>query len=327
MNHTALLSIDQRSRARVSTAVLFFAFLLCCMHAGAQNVGIGTSTPDPSFRLDVAGSIRTSMNLVAMNRIGVGGPGNIGYKLYVHSGPSYLEGNLTTTGNANIDGGLNVAGATIIDNNFRVNGRIGVNGATNSNYGLIVNAANSYFEGNTTTTGSSTVQGALNVTGSGIVDENFRVNGRVGINGATNANYGLIVNNSNSYFQGNTTTTGIANVQGDLVIKGNGHVRTNGSSNLQIGFTSKTVDLVISNGAAVSVTANISPFSGSTADARVMVAQVVNDIGGTVPWSKVKITVMGVDPNTNTCLLWLHNASGANGTLAGTIYLTTISRE
>lgn len=239
-----------------------------------------------------------------------------------------IVGSTATIGaSAWIGNNLHVANDGIIENNFRINGRLGVLGATNANYGLIVNNSNSYFQGNTTTTGNATVQGALNVTGSGIIDENFRVNGRVGINGATNSNYGLIVNNSNSYFQGNTTTTGTVNANGNLTIKGNGHVRSNGTSNLKIGFTSKTVNVFIANGASVSVTANISDFTGGVDDARVFVSQVVNDPTGFLSWSKVKITVMGVNATDDTCLLWIHNTSGVSGDLKGTIYLTTIARE
>ena len=325
----------------------------------AQNVGIGLG--NPIYPLHVAGTIKTNENLIASGTGWIAGKVTIGevvpndeYKLRVIGGKTWTsiltaggagwEGKmLSVHGDAKFSGGLEMNGTLsgvttaqaqnlqlsndgIVEGNFRVNGRIGANGATNSNYGLIVNSSNSYFQGNTTTTGNALVQGSLNVTGDGIIESNFRVNGRIGINGATNANYGLIVNNSNSYFQGNVTATGTVSAPGNLIIKGNGHVRSNGPSNLRVGFNSKYVNLSINNGASVSVLANITTFTGGNDDVRVFVSQVVND-NGSVPWSEVKVTVMGVNSTDNTCLLWLHNTSGANGILKGTIYLTTIAKD
>jgi hypothetical protein len=318
-----------------------------------QNVGIGTD--NPQAKLQVVGTVMATEGLVedimrVNGRVGINGPAHISYRLFVNNGHSYFQGNTITTGTATINGvvnaasnvsvgsNLNVANDGIIENNFRVNGRVGINGATNGSYGLMVNNSNSYFQGNTITTGTATIDGilttgsnlsvggTLNVANDGIVGNNLRVNGRVGINGPTNANYGLFVNSSNSYFQGNVTATGTVSAAGNLTIKGNGHVRSNGSSNLYIGFTSKYVNMAINNGATAAVSANISPFTGDNNDVRVFVAQVVND-NGDVLWQKVKITVMGVNAADNTCLLWLHNDSGANGVLKGTIYLTTIAKD
>ncbi len=309
----------------------------------AQNIGIGTA--NPLEKLHVAGTVLADHLRVQQSgqfdvRLAINSVPQNSYRLFVNGGNTFLGGTLETSGSTTVGHNLSVANDGIIENNFRINGRIGIGGATNGNYQLMVNNGNSYFEGNLTATGNASVNGAITagtnvsvgnnliVANDAIITENFRVNGRVGINGGTHGSYGLMVNNSNSYFQGNITATGTVAASGNLTIKGNGHVRSAGSSNLRVGFTSKAVNVVINNGASVSVTANITSFEGaSTDDARVFVAQVVNDIGSTVPWSEVNITVMGVNPGSGTCLLWLHNASGSTGTVAGTIYLTTIARE
>jgi hypothetical protein len=311
-------------------AIIFFCLFATQPDFGfAQNVGIGTNSPQAP--LHVVGTILTTHLNASQSgrfdqRIAINAAPNNSYRLFLNGGHTFLGGNLTVEN----DG--------IIENNFRINGRIGINGATNGAYGLYVNNSNSYFQGNIIATGTANITGSvttsgnlnagnnLNVTNDGIIENNFRVNGRVGINGGTHGSYGLIVNNSNSYFQGNVITTGTVSAVGNLTIKGNGHVRSNGSSNLKVGFTSKYVNVLINNGDAVSVTANIADFSGNTDDARVFVAQVVND-GGTLPWSKVNITVMGVNSTEGTCILWLHNESGSNNILKGTIYLTTIAKD
>jgi hypothetical protein len=270
------------------------------------------------------------MNISSAGNVGIGGLNNGGSRLHV-------VGTTSMTGSAEVGGNVVVEGDGIINSNFRVNGRIGVNGATNSNYGLIVNNSNSYFQGNITTTGTASIGGSLQVTGNanvgnnlsvvndGIIENNFRVNGRIGINGPTNGSYGLMVNNSNSYFQGNVTATGTVNAAGDLTIKGNGHVRSNGPSNLKVSFISKSVDESINNGASASVLVNTG-FTGGNGDVRVMVSQIMGDVGASVQWQRVNVMVSSVS-NDGTCLLWLNNHSGANGIVKGTVYLTVIGKE
>jgi hypothetical protein len=62
--------------------------------------------------------------------------------------------------------------------------------------------------------------GSLNVIQDGVVNGNFRVDGRIGINGPTNASYGLIVNNADSYLQGDAIVEGNARVNGRIGING-----------------------------------------------------------------------------------------------------------
>lgn len=310
--------------------VLPATIMLCLLQKSliAQNVGIGTNAPQAP--LHVVGTILSThvhANQTGRfdQRISINAEPNNSYRLYLNSGHTFLGGNLIVEN----DG--------IIENNFRINGRIGINGATNGSYGLYVNNSNSYFQGNIIATGTANITGSvttsgnlnagnnLNVTNDGIIENNFRVNGRIGINGGTNGNYGLIVNNSNSYFQGNVTTTGTLSAAGNLIIKGNGHVRSNGPSNLRVSYISRSVDLHINNGGNASVLINTG-FTGGDGDIRVMVAQIKSDIGASVPWQEVTVTVSSVS-NDGTCLLWLYNHSGANGIVKGIVYLTVIGKD
>jgi hypothetical protein len=175
--------------------------------------------------------------------------------------------------------------------------------------------------------GNLTVGNTITVNNDGIIENNFRVNGRVGINGPTNGSYGLMVNNSNSYFQGNVTATGTINAAGNLTVKGNGHVRSNGPSNLRVGFISRNVDMHINNGSNASVVLDLSDFEGGNNDIRVFVSQIASDPGGTVLWAEVNVMVSSINSVNNTCLLWLYNNSGVNGILKGTIYLTVIAKD
>ncbi|HSK14350.1 MAG TPA: hypothetical protein VK907_14110 [Phnomibacter sp.] len=318
-------NIERTPLHGIHRIIIAFAVIVCSIHLSvhAQKVGIGTNNPQAELHvvgtmighsLQVTGSVFAQQNGRFDGRVSINGVPNDSYRLLVNNGHTFLGGN------------LNVANDGIIDNNFRVNGRVGINGATDASYGLIVNNSNSYFQGNTITTGTAFMQGNMIVSNDGIIDNNLRVNGRVGINGPTNANFGLYVNNSNSYFQGNVTVSGTLNAPGDLTIKGNGHVRSNGSSSLRVGFNSKYVNVNIPAGNSVAVQANIANFTGVVDNVRVMVAQVVND-NGSLPWSLVNITVMGVNAADNTCLLWLHNTASVAGVLKGTIYLTTIAKD
>jgi hypothetical protein len=97
--------------------------------------------------------------------------------------------------------------------------------------------------------------GSLNVTQDGVVNGNFRVDGRIGINGATNASYGLMVNNANSYFQGDAIVDGNARVNGRIGINGAtnsnyGLIVNNANTYLQ-GNLTVTTDAVVNGNARV----------------------------------------------------------------------------
>ncbi len=336
-----------------------FSFVICITicsiistSTSAQKVGIGTSSPQKLFSvngtimLDQGNKNSGSLDSAALvfgsaAQVGIFSRKTIGDNKdgfdFVTNGITRMTigsgGTVGINGNANVGGILNVTGATVIDDNFRVNGRAGIGGATDGNYQLIVHGGNSYFDGNTSTTGNSDVTGALNVGGVGIVGDNFRVNGRVGIGGATNASYQLIVNNGNSYFDGNISTnanatvTGTVNANGNLTIKGNGHVRSNGSSNLKVGFDQVSFDVFVPAHDFVDVTANITAFTGGNADIRVYPCQVATSVSASTAWEDLRYIPFAVNATNNTCKIRIQNLSGSGNVAVGTLYLMSVAKE
>ena len=85
--------------------------------------------------LTVGGSITASGNItssgdiiandaVRADRVGIGGNESGSYKLYVHSGNSYFQGNISASGNATLNGNVTVGGTTSIGDNLNVGGII-----------------------------------------------------------------------------------------------------------------------------------------------------------------------------------------------------------
>jgi cytoskeletal protein CcmA (bactofilin family) len=312
--------------------------LMAPLSGRSQNVGIGTNNPQAP--LHVVGSILSNhievLSTATVNtRMAINSPVDAGYRLYVNNGHTYLGGN------------LEVSNDGIIGNNFRVNGRIGINGATNGSFGLYVNNSNSYFQGNITTTGTATIGGAVQATGNlhagnnltvandGIIENNFRVNGRVGINGATNASYGLFVNNSNSYFQGNTITTGNATiqgnaaVQGDLTINGNGSVRSAGPSQLRMGFVTFNINFNFVTGQHNhEFIVPITPFEGTANDVKVMIAQFIPEPGPEhLNWFRVKMAVGPVSAANDNVVIRMTNDHSGGWHFKGTLHLLVVARD
>lgn len=369
--------------------LLTSVFLLHILDAGAQNVGIGTSTPQR--KLTVNGSImldqgnhnngtldtaallfgslgdvgitsrkvgvasaglsfwtggNANLNIASNGNIGIGTAPSGSYRLYLNGGNSYFDGNITSQGamtaytNAAIGGNLDPTyrlrvydGASRFGGDLHATGNVAFGGDVDNSFRLRVYGGNSRFGGDLYATGSVAVGGEI--------DNNYRfkvmggdsrflgalsTTGNAAIGGDIDNSFKLRVWGGNSRFGGDVEVTGQITTS-SLTIGGNGSVRSNGPSPLRIGFDQKSVDVFIPNNTAISVTANITDFAGDNDDVRVFVSQVANDIGGNVPWSRVTITIMGVDPATNTCLLWLHNNGGGSGIVKGTIYLTTIAKN
>ncbi len=322
------------------------------------NVGIGIT--GPQYKLNVGGEIVATDYIHAGNYLRAGSlPFSNTYRLQINSGNSFLGGKLfvgnTAPGSEQFyvsgpgAGGTSARfanGAVIVEDNFNangnatvggsfsansllagttlaVNGYAAIGGALDNNYRLRVYDGNARIGGDFHATGYAAIGGA--------VDSNFRLrvydgNARVGgdaeVTGELTA--GSVTTGS---FNTNSFSTGSLTVDNTLTIGGKGSVRSNGTSPLRIGFDSKAVDIYVANNASVSVTANITDFAGSDDDARVMVSQVVSDIGNGVPWAEVIVTIMGVDHSTDTCLIWFTNKSGTNGVLKGTVYLTSIAKN
>jgi hypothetical protein len=167
----------------------------------AQNVGVGVQKPNE--RLEVAGKMLIEENLIAYQN-GV-------------INDSLLVGNLIGETNAK----LRVIGGFTRTDTLTAGGE-GFPGKMFSAYG------DARVSGNT-------LLSSLNVTGQGTINENARIDGRIGINGATHPSYGLMVNTSNSFFQGDITVTENNRI--------NGRVGINGATNASYG-------LVVNNAAS-----------------------------------------------------------------------------
>lgn len=166
-------------------AALLMAFTIC-LNAVSQNVGIGTD--NPLYPLHVVGTIRTDADLRVAGMGWVVDKFTIGsvlpndeYKLRVIGGKTWTS--TLTAGGSGFDGKmLSVYGSAQIANDLAAN--------------------------------------TLNLSGDGIVGGNFRIDGRIGINGPTNAAYGLIVNNANTYLQGDAIVEGNTRMNGRIGVNG-----------------------------------------------------------------------------------------------------------
>jgi hypothetical protein len=169
----------------ILSGVMFY----CAGLLYAQRVGVGTNLPKES--LHVAGDMRVDENFIAYQN----------GMLY----DSLVIGNLAGAANARV----RVAGGLTRTDTLTVGGA-GFQNKVFSVYGDAQIADN-------------TVLSSLNVTGDGDVSGNARINGRMGINGPTSASYGLLVNNANSYFQGDLLVTGNKRINGRAGINGIGN--------------------------------------------------------------------------------------------------------
>jgi hypothetical protein len=143
---------------------------------------------NPQERLHVGGSLRVEDNLIAYQN------GTVYDSLVVGTVAGEAQARVRVAGGKTQTETLTAGGEGFPDKMFSVYG-------------------NAQFLYNLNT-------GSMNVTGDGVVNGNYRVNGRIGINGLTNANYGLIVNNANSYFQGDAIIGGNNRVNGRIGING-----------------------------------------------------------------------------------------------------------
>ena len=290
---------------------------------------VGINMISPLSPLHVAGTIRSTTDIWAAGlgrfdgRLAIGGAGLPEYKLY-NNGSSYFGGNVNITGTTALSGALNVAGLSTLEG-LRLNGNMAINGPVSGGYAIFVHNLPSYFNGPITATGSATFNSSVNVGGDGIIENNFRVNGRVGINGATNANYGLIVNNANSYFDGNATVQGSTNLQGSVTIQGKGHVRSNGVSSLRIGFTSTPVFGLWDAHQERIFYVYLPDFDGTPDNIRVNISQFEPAAGSDN--SDFKWYVYDVDSASDTAKIRVINqANGIRG-LEGTFYLMIVVKD
>jgi hypothetical protein len=173
----------------MKTLSLLTLFVCIVTLVFAQNIGVGTNAPQE--KLHVAGNMRVNNDFIAYYN-GV---------LY----DSLVVGNLAGAANARV----RVVGGKTQTDVLTAGGE----GFLNKMFSVYGNAQ---ISGNT-------LISSLNTTGSGTVAGNARIDGRIGINGATSPSYGLLVNNANSYFQGDALVTGNKRINGRVGINGATH--------------------------------------------------------------------------------------------------------
>jgi hypothetical protein len=296
---------------------------LTVVNAVAQNVGIGTATPNPNYKLHVLGHSYTEGVAYALDAVRIGNPSFLAaYKLQVN-GNSFFNGTSlfadALTAEGNIYGQNFIFGQSIRSySEMRADTRLAVGGAIDNNYRLRVYDGNARIGGDFHATGNAAIGGLPDpIFRFRVYDGNSRFGGNVQV--TDNIDAGSLDANSIS---ANAITAATS-----LTIAGKGSVRSNGPSALRIGFDQKTVDVNITNNNTVFVNANITDFSGGSGDVRVIISHISPDGSGTVFWPEVIVSVVGVDAAADTCTIALTNKSGNNGVLKGTIYLTSIAKD
>jgi len=229
----------------------------------AQNTGIGTLTP--LERLHIAGDmildgdIKAFQSGVVQDRLIVGQPaGEFIAKLRVFGGKTWT-GTLTAGGEGFAGKMLSVYGQA------QVSGKAGMHSLNVLNDGSV--------DGNAAVQGRIGIGGATNASyglmvnnansffqGDMMAGGNGRINGRIGIGGATNGSYGLMVNNANSYLQGNATVTNDAVVNGNTRI--DGRIGINGPTNANYGLMVNNANTYLQGNATI--TGSLTVLGAST---------------------------------------------------------------
>jgi hypothetical protein len=328
------------SNAIFRATILMLTCFVLMSPGKCQNVGIGTETP--AYPLHVIGTARASTLWGDYGRfnnyVRIGLVYDNAYKLHVSEGNTLLDGDLKVNNRVGLGGEPNPAFKLYSYGSGYFSGNLEASSILKGG-SLDVNNAGSV--GTTFQVGTNLAVGNnINVTNDGIIDGNFRVNGRVGIGGATQSEYKLIVNNGNSYFQGNIissgnitsteniTAAGTLNAAGDLIIKGNGHVRSNGSSNLRIGFDQKTFNSTFGSGEVKDFSASITPFDDGSANVRVSICQFDPDPEPQYAfWPYFSMKIYNVDAVANTCTIRIWNQAAAARTLKGVLYLMCVAKD
>ena len=298
---------------------IILSLLLTVTFCISQNVGIGTASP--TSKLHIVGTTRSTGNLST-------------------------DADFSVSGNAAIGGGVDpayklrvIGGDARIGGEFHATGNVGIGSLPDANYKLRVYGGTSRFDAHLEVIGQMAIGGDIDPQyklrvygGDARIGGEFHATGNVGIGNTPDANYKLRVYGGNSRFDGNANVTGnldagSVDVAGALTIGGKGSVKSNGTSPLRIGFDQKSVNFFLANNDDGFVYTDITDFAGGNNDVRVLVSHFESDIAGSVPWSKIGITVTGVDAANDRCLLWFHNRSGVSGMVVGTVYLMTVAKN
>lgn len=222
--------------------------------AKAQNLGIGVAVP--LAKLHVGGG-----NVLVDQNLQVNGNGLFLQKFTVGVDLSGSDHKLRVVGGKTWTSTLTAGGEGFPGKMFSVYGDAQI--SENLNTGSLNVVQDGIVNGNFRVDGRIGINGPTNAAyglmvnnadsylqGDAIVDGNARVNGRMGVNGPTNANYGLMVNNANTYLQGSLT------VSQDAVVNGNarvdGRIGINGPTNANYGLMVNNANSYLQGNATVS---------------------------------------------------------------------------
>jgi hypothetical protein len=228
--------------------------LLVTVNANAQNIGIGTATP--LAKLHVSGG-----NLLVDQNLQVNGNGLFLQKFTVGVVLGESDHKLRVMGGKTWTSTLTAGGEGYSGKMFSVYGDAKI--SENLNTGSLNVIQDGIVNGNFRVDGRIGINGATNASyglivnnadsylqGDAIVDGNARVNGRIGINGPTNSNYGLIVNNANTYLQGSLTVSEDAIVNGNARV--DGRIGINGATNANYGLIVNNANSYMQGNATIS---------------------------------------------------------------------------
>lgn len=241
-------------RRKILMLPCFIMVLLVTVNTNAQNIGIGTNTP--LAKLHVAGG-----NLLIDQNLQVNGNGLFLQKFTVGAVLGESDHKLRVMGGKTWTSTLTAGGEGFPGKMFSVYGDAKI--SDNLNTGSLNVTQDGVVNGNFRVDGRIGINGATNASyglivnnadsylqGDAIVDGNARVNGRIGINGATNAAYGLIVNNANTYLQGSLTVSQDAIVNGNTRI--DGRIGINGATNASYGLMVNNANSYMQGNATIS---------------------------------------------------------------------------
>jgi hypothetical protein len=251
---TITMSVYKTILRKILTLLSMNTALLITVNTTAQNIGIGVASP--LAKLHVGGG-----NVLVDQNLQVNGTGLFLQKLTVGFLPVESDHKLRIVGGKTWTSTLTAGGEGFPGKMFSVYGDAQI--SQNLHTGSLNVAQDGTVNGNFRVDGRIGINGPTNASyglivnnadsylqGDAIVDGNARVNGRVGINGPTNSNFGLMVNNANTYLQGNLT------VSADAVVNGNarvdGRIGINGATHASYGLMVNNANSYLQGNATVS---------------------------------------------------------------------------
>jgi hypothetical protein len=237
----------------------------------AQNTGVGTVTPQE--KLHVAGDLRVNDDLIAYQN------GVVYDSLVVGNVAGAANARVRVAGGKTRTDALTIGGEGFLNKMFSVYGDAQVSGNTSLSSLNVVSSGtvtgNARIDGRIGINGATSASYGLLVNnahsylgGDALVTGNQRINGRLGINGATHGLYGLMVNNANTYLQGSATVATDAVVNGNTRI--DGRVGINGSTHPSYGLIVNNSHSYFQGNLTVSGDLNVSGTSNITAGGTVL---------------------------------------------------------